>query len=56
MGNRIKPNYISQNFSDTLKKYGMRHIRFHDLRHSCATLLLTNGVNMKEVQERLGSQ
>ncbi|WP_308531262.1 tyrosine-type recombinase/integrase [uncultured Paenibacillus sp.] len=32
----------------------MRHIRFHDLRHSCATLLLSNGVSMKEVQEWLG--
>ncbi|MGG1658384.1 tyrosine-type recombinase/integrase [Brevibacillus sp. NRS-1366] len=32
----------------------MRHIRYHDLRHSCATLLLSNGVSMKEVQEGLG--
>ena len=31
----------------------IRHIRFHDLRHSCATLLLSNGVSMKEVQEWL---
>lgn len=54
MGYRIKPNYITQHFALVLKKYGMRHIRFHDLRHSCATLLLANGVGMKEVQEWLG--
>ncbi|MEJ8544750.1 tyrosine-type recombinase/integrase [Brevibacillus borstelensis] len=31
----------------------MRRIRFHDLRHSCASLLLANGVSMKEIQEWL---
>lgn len=54
LGERIKPNYITQNFKLTLKKLQMPHIRFHDLRHSCATLLLANGVSMKEVQEWLG--
>jgi integrase len=54
MGIRIKPNYISETFSNTLSKNGLRHIRFHDLRHSYATLLLANGVSMKEVQEWLG--
>ncbi len=32
----------------------MRHIRFHDLRHTHATLLLLAGINPKIVQERLG--
>lgn len=54
LGDRIKPNYISQNFNSTLKKFKMPHIRFHDLRHSCASLLLSKGVSMKEVQEWLG--
>jgi integrase len=54
LGERIKPNYISQHFNLVLRRNGMRHIRFHDLRHSCATLLLSNGVSMKEVQEWLG--
>ncbi|MCH1642741.1 site-specific integrase [Paenibacillus timonensis] len=54
LGDRIKPNYISQNFNSTLEKFKMPHIRFHDLRHSCASLLLANGVSMKEVQEWLG--
>ena len=34
--------------------YGLPHTRFHDLRHSCASLLLANGVPMKQVQEWLG--
>ena len=32
----------------------MKHIRFHDLRHSCASLLLANGVSLKEIQDWLG--
>lgn len=54
MGSRIKPGYITQHFALVLKKHELRKIRFHDLRHSCATLLLTNGVKMKAIQEWLG--
>lgn len=54
MGERIKPGYITQNFPLLLKKHNFRRIRYHDLRHSCASLLLANGVGMKEVQEWLG--
>ena len=54
LGQRIKPNYISQNFSILLKNNHLRKIRFHDLRHSCASLLLANGIRMKEIQEWLG--
>ena len=32
----------------------MKRIRFHDLRHSCASLLYANGVSLKEIQEWLG--
>jgi len=32
----------------------LRHIRFHDLRHSCASFLLANGFNLKDAQEWLG--
>ena len=35
-------------------KNNLRHIRFHDLRHSCASLLLANGISMKQIQEWLG--
>lgn len=54
MGNIIKPNYVTCSFSDLLKKYGLRKIRFHDLRHTCASLLLNNGIPMKQIQEWLG--
>ena len=32
----------------------MRRIRYHDLRHSCASLLFANGVSLREIQEWLG--
>ena len=54
VGNIFRPNYISEAFPKFLKANGMRPIRFHDLRHSCASLLLSNGVPMKQIQEWLG--
>jgi len=54
IGELVKPGYITQNFPATLEKNGMRRIRFHDLRHSCASLLYANGVSLKEIQEWLG--
>ena len=53
-GNRIKPAYVSERFREMIQKHELRHIRYHDLRHSCASLLLKNGVSMKEIQEWLG--
>ena len=54
MGNLIKPNYITQNFKIILKNNNLRHIRFHDLRHTCASILLNKGLSLKEIQEWLG--
>ncbi|WP_202803277.1 tyrosine-type recombinase/integrase [Paenibacillus sp. OSY-SE] len=54
LGERIKPRYITQHFPLILKKHNLRRIRFHDLRHSCASLLLANGISLKEIQEWLG--
>ena len=54
MGELISPDYVTGSFPKLLKKNGLRKIRFHDLRHSCASLLLANGVSMKEIQEWLG--
>jgi integrase len=54
IGDLIKPDYISSAFSKFLEKNVLRHIRFHDTRHSCASLLLRNGVSMKEIQAWLG--
>ena len=54
MGELIKPGYLTQSFPDFVEKHGMRRIRFHDLRHSCASLLYANGVALKDIQEWLG--
>jgi integrase len=54
LGNRIKPDYLSGEFPKFLDKHGFKRIRYHDLRHSCASLLLANGVSLKEIQEWLG--
>ena len=54
LGERVKPGYITQHFPLFLEKHGLRKIRFHDLRHSCASLLYANGVSLKEIQEWLG--
>lgn len=53
-GKLIRPDYISEHFKILLKNNGLRHIRFHDLRHSCASLLLAKGIPMKAIQEWLG--
>jgi len=53
-GHPYSPDYISERFSNLLKKHNLPHIRFHELRHSCASLLLDMGWNLKDVQEWLG--
>ena len=54
IGDLIKPHYVTESFPKLLKTNGMRQIRYHDLRHSCASLLLANGVPVKQIQEWLG--
>ena len=54
MGERWKPRYLSDGFKRILEQNGLRRIRFHDLRHTCASLLLANNVPMKKNQEWLG--
>ena len=53
-GRPYSPDYITHRFNDLLKSHNLPHIRFHDLRHSCATLLLSNGWTLKDIQEWLG--
>ena len=48
-------NLGSHSFKPLLKKASLPEIRFHELRHSCATLLLSKGVHAKFVQELLDS-
>lgn len=53
-GSHMNPNTCYRIFSSILKKYGLEHIRFHDIRHTTASLLISEGVNLKAVSERLG--
>lgn len=53
-GEIIKPDYVTHRFEKLILDNGLRKIRFHDLRHSCATLLLSLGFDMKSIQEWLG--
>jgi integrase len=54
LGNRLKPDYLSSEFPKFMERNGFRKIRYHDLRHSCASLLLANGVSLREIQDWLG--
>ncbi len=53
-GDYLLPTTLAGQFARLLKDVGLPHMRFHDLRHSAATLLLSMGVPMKVVQELLG--
>ena len=54
LGERMKPDYLTNYFPTYIQRHGIRKMRFHDLRHSCASLLLANGVPLKQIQEWLG--
>lgn len=54
LGTRIKPGYITKHFKLLLQKNNLRHIRFHDLRHTCATRMCEKGENLVKVQKWLG--
>lgn len=53
-GQLLKPNFVTQHFTLLLERNNLKKIRFHDLRHSCASLLYTSGIGLKEIQEWLG--
>lgn len=48
------PKYITKVFQKTIEKHGLPKIRFHDLRHTHASLLLKHGVDPKHISDRLG--
>ena len=54
IGDIMKPSFLTAHFSAVLKENNLPHIRFHDLRHSCASLLFAQGVSLKEIQAWLG--
>jgi integrase len=54
LGTPMDPSNMYKDFNDSLKKAGLPDIRFHDLRHTAAILMLQQGTHPKIVQERLG--
>lgn len=54
LGTLLYPDYVSDHFSDLLERLGMRHIRFHDLRHTFASVLLRKEVPLINVSNFLG--
>ncbi len=53
-GTHLNPNHVVEEFKKVLNRAGLPNIRFYDLRHSAAILLLSLGVHPKVVQELLG--
>jgi len=53
-GSPLDPSTVTHAFGKLIKKAELPHIRFHDLRHTHATLMLKGGVHPKIVSERLG--
>jgi len=54
IGTPMEPRNVIRHFKDTLREAFLPNVRFHDLRHTAATLMLQQGTHPKIVQERLG--
>jgi integrase len=50
----IEPRNLSRLFDELIGAAGVRRIRFHDMRHTCASLLLAQGVPPRVVMDVLG--
>jgi integrase len=54
-GSPLNPSHVvNRSFKPLLRQAALPNIRFHDLRHTCATLLLAKGIHPKIAQDRLG--
>ena len=53
-GRMLAPDYVSKKFWKILDANGLPHIRFHDLRHTTASLLVANGYDLQHVADWLG--
>ena len=53
-GSQYDPNYISQTFGKATKAFGRPEITLHKLRHSCASMLINKGWDIKKLQYWLG--
>ena len=53
-GERLEQNFVRRIFKEILRMVGLREIRFHDIRHTYASLLLSMGESAVYVKEQLG--
>lgn len=53
-GKPFNPDSITQKWERFVEQKGLKHIRLHDLRHSCATAMIEAGIDPKTAQHRLG--
>ena len=53
-GEPYHPDSLTQKWERFTSANGLKHIRLHDLRHTCATMMISSGISAKVVQERLG--
>ena len=53
-GELIKPGRLTRTFRKLINECGLKEIRLHDLRHSCATLLYEQDIQLKDIQMWLG--
>lgn len=54
LGELLAPSYVTSRFADLLTRYSLRKIRFHDLRHTFASILLSKDVPLINVSKFLG--
>lgn len=54
IGTQVNPSNLNRTFRRIQNDAGVKRIRFHDLRHTRATLLLQQNIHIKVVSERLG--
>lgn len=55
-GRPFSPDYVSHGFSRLLERHNLPHIRFHELRHTAGSLLLSGGMSAKQIAEYLGHE
>ena len=53
-GKPYRPDYITRAFKKVLAQHGLPEMRFHDIRHSTASILYDNGWELKDIQQWLG--
>lgn len=53
-GTPYRPDSVTKTFSNEIKKIGLPHMRFHDLRHSTTSILFDMGLSLEEIKDWLG--